>query len=229
MIKIIKEIMNFIREKYKNIWWFVFLLFFSPTLIRASYLKWELKENKDDVRDLIKNRNSLYLTITVLLAFILWILEDNIDKNCLKWLAISVGYYAFSRVNEIFISFIEDASSHLKYEERSSTLKYHERIPLAMKSYLELIILYGVIAYALQLFQKTMFCCGGFNCELDVWKTIYYSGVTITTLGYGDITPNHFITELMAVYEVANGFSLIIVSFTVYVARSISDQEHKKF
>ncbi len=221
--------MNFIREKYKNIWWFVLFLLFSPTLIRASYLKWKLKENKDDVRDLIKSRNSLYLTITVLLAVILWILEDNIDKNCLRWLAIGMGYYAFSRVNEIFISFIKDASSHLKYEERSSTLKYHERIPLAMKSYLELIILYGVIAYALQLFQITMFCCDDFHCQLDLWKAIYYSGVTITTLGYGDITPNHFIAELMAIYEVVNGFSLIIVSFTVYVARSISDQEHKKF
>jgi hypothetical protein len=32
----------------------------------------------------------------------------------------------------------------------------------------------------------------------------------------------------MAIFEVINGFSLIVVSFGVYVSRSISDQEYKQ-
>jgi hypothetical protein len=64
--------------------------------------------------------------------------------------------------------------------------------------------------------------------DFTIWQAIYYSGVTITTLGYGEITPCHFISQLMAIFEVNNGFSLIVVSFTVYVSRSISEQEYKQ-
>ena len=98
-----------------------------------------------------------------------------------------------------------------------------------MKSYIELIVLYGVISFTLNFFYQVMSCgCDSSSCTLSMWQAIYYSGVTVTTLGYGEIIPSSFSTQLMAIYEVISGFSLIVVSFAVYVSRSISGEEYKK-
>lgn len=183
-----------------------------------------MKENKSDVREFIIKKNWQYFYFAPLLAIVVGGLVKNNISNGFIVLA---GFYAFSRVNEIFYAFIKDATSHLRSEEHSSTLKYYERIPLAMRSYLELIILYGVIAYILNTFFQSF----SFSCEQNsfssIWQAIYYSGVTITTIGYGEITPNDFFSQAMALYEVINGFSLIVVSFAIYVSRSIADEEYK--
>ncbi len=201
-------------------------LFFtvSPSYLAASYLKAK-KDTKDEVRDFIIARNWQYFIVASLLAFAVSV---SAIFDISKWLVAIGGMYAFSRVNEIFIAFVKDASSHLRKEEHSSSLKYHERIPLAMKSYIELIVLYGVIVFGLHFFFQAMSCgTDSASCSLSMWQAIYYSGVTVTTLGYGEITPSSFSTQLMAIYEVINGFSLIVVSFAVYVSRSISAEEYK--
>ncbi len=205
------------------------LLFFvvSPSLLAASYLK-SKKKTPEEVRDFIIATNLQYFIIAPLLAIVVGV-GAIFDIILIQWLVAIGGLYAFSRVNEIFIAFVKDATSHLRNEEHSSSLKYHERIPLAMKSYIELIVLYGVIAFTLHFFFQAMSCgCNSASCSLNMWQAIYYSGVTVTTLGYGEITPNSFCTQLMSIYEVINGFSLIVVSFAVYVSRSISGEEFKK-
>ena len=66
------------------------------------------------------------------------------------------------------------------------------------------------------------------NCPItNIWDAIYFSGITIATIGYGDLVPKHSFSQFLAIYEVINGFVLIVVSFTVYVSRSISEGEHK--
>jgi len=54
--------------------------------------------------------------------------------------------------------------------------------------------------------------------------------VTITTLGYGDIHPNSTFYDIpiqvASSAEVINGFILIIVSFTIYVSKSLEAQEY---
>lgn len=202
------------------------ILFFlsSLTLLFAAYSK-SKKETKDDVSKFIIRRNLQYFVIAPFLAFFVWVFATY---NISKWIVAIGGLYAFSRVNEIFIAFIKDATSHLRKEEHASSLKYYERIPLAMKSYVELIILYGVISFVLHFFFQAMSRGEKASvCSLDMWQAIYYSGVTITTLGYGEITPNAFSTQLMAIYEVINGFTLIVVSFAIYVSRSVSNKEYK--
>ena len=39
-----------------------------------------------------------------------------------------------------------------------------------------------------------------------IWKHFYFSAVTLTTLGYGNITPNDAYTEFVAVLESIVGF-----------------------
>jgi voltage-gated potassium channel len=215
---------NHIKTEYRKDKKSVLFYAVSPSLLAASYSK-SKKKTKDEVRNFIIARNRQYFIIAPLLAIAVGV---SAVFDISQWFVVIGVIYAFSRVNEIFIAFVKDATSHLRKEEHSSSLKYHERIPLAMKSYIELIVLYGVIAFGFHFFFQAMSCgCDSEACSLNMWQAIYYSGVTITTLGYGEITPGSFSTQLIAIYEVINGFSLIVVSFAVYVSRSISDEEYK--
>jgi voltage-gated potassium channel len=134
-------------------------------------------------------------------------------------------YYCFSRVNEVFLSFLNDAFDKLEKKENDcdDTLKYHERIKLALKSYIELVLDYGIIFFVLtkDCFNQLLSCERAFNENVDnIFEAIYFSGVTMTTLGYGDLSPESVITKFFSLYAVANGMLLIIVCFTVYVSLS---------
>lgn len=218
------KLIEHIKSEYKKDWKSILFFLCSPSLLAASYSKSQ-KKSTDDVRAFIISKNWQYFIFAPVLVFIVGLASLY---EVTYWLVAIGGLYALSRVNEIFIAFVKDATSHLRKEEHTSSLKYHERIPLAMKSYIELIVLYGVIVFSLHFFYETMNCGDSSEaCSLNIWQAIYYSGVTITTLGYGEITPGSFSTQLIAIYEVINGFSLIVVSFAVYVSRSISGEEYK--
>jgi voltage-gated potassium channel len=46
---------------------------------------------------------------------------------------------------------------------------------------------------------------------------IYFSGVTLATLGYGDISPVHPFSKLLSVYEVLAGLLIVVISLALYV------------
>ena len=52
-----------------------------------------------------------------------------------------------------------------------------------------------------------------FNIKLSVFDSIYFSFVTITTLGYGDIIPLYDIAKIITICEVATGFIFIVLVF----------------
>ena len=95
-------------------------------------------------------------------------------------------------------------------------LHYYDRLKLAFRSYLELILDYGIMYYILSGFNmwENIYFDSEFNSILEA---IYFSASTITTLGYGDFAPISFVSQMFCSYEVINGFTLIVVSFTVYV------------
>jgi len=197
---------------------FSFLL--SPTYFHADYRKEKYRQNKKTVTKLLKKFNSFYLIASILIAFGV----TNIDIQSLyttEYRTITltitlfiIWIYPFSRANEVFYSFLKDAVEKVNNKERKSTLAYGDRIHLALKSYVELLINFAVIYYLL---PKEYF-----DGQIKtIFDAIYFSGVTITTLGYGDISPKHVFPQLLSVYEVLCGFSLVIVSFTVYVGKSM--------
>ena len=61
----------------------------------------------------------------------------------------------------------------------------------------------------------------------NIFDAIYFSGVTITTLGYGDFSPYASVPKLLVVLQVLSGFTLIVVSFAVYagVGKSTTHKE----
>ena len=51
---------------------------------------------------------------------------------------------AWSRINEIVYAFYRDAFSRLKSEQQSSDLKFYERLQMALKSYIGLVIYFAI-------------------------------------------------------------------------------------
>jgi voltage-gated potassium channel len=182
----------------------------SPTLALAVGLKSIFDKTKT-----IKTLNSIYLGIALVSAILLasFNLTREVLINDVGLISLIIwGYFLMSRNNEIFIAFLNDAFDKLNHPMNNSTnLSISDRIILSLKSYLELIINFAIVYFLLPMkFWKDN------NFPDDIESSIYFSGVTITTLGYGDISPCHWFPQFLTVYEVFCGFILLIVCFTIY-------------
>ncbi|MCG7568452.1 potassium channel family protein [Pseudoalteromonas sp. CNC9-20] len=192
----------------------------SPTYILAGYLK-----EKYDRTETIKVLNSFYLWVSIVSTISLLIYQEYFNpigklalNSQLNFVAIFTwSYFLFSRCNEIFWAFLKDAFEKMDKDIKpSSNLEPRDRIRLSLKSYLELVINFSILYLLLPLTS-------------DVWRNgvfpesitdaLYFSGVTITTLGYGDISPEHWWPQFLTVYEVFCGFTLLIVCFAIYAGK----------
>ena len=198
---------------------------FSPTYFYADYRKnkVEVASGKTARTDLIKKYNSRYLVASALLAigFGTTYQWNEYPEEYSTIYPIVIGLiiwlFPFSRSNEIFYAFIKDALDKVSHKASHSELTFSERIRLALNSYLELVINFGLIFYLLP--------CEWFNKQLEsMVDALYFSGVTITTLGYGDFSPAHFVPQFLVVYEVFCGFILLIVSFAIYSGRGLNEK-----
>ncbi|WP_114418197.1 potassium channel family protein [Marinospirillum perlucidum] len=196
--------------------WMKIFCLLSPTWLLAD----RFKKGCDRTR-VIKTLNSVYLSIAVasmvlVLAFQAWGAWQPWVRlhQALPLIVVFLwGYFLLSRCNEIFWAFLMDAFDKLDAAQKSSSwLTPRQRVALSLKSYLELVINFALI-YSL------------FPAQAAFWETrppgsllesLYFSGVTITTLGYGDLAPAHWALQLLTVYEVFCGFILLVVCFTVY-------------
>ena len=98
--------------------------------------------------------------------------------------------YGISRINEIAYAFYRDALTL----EKGSDLTAFDRIRMAMRSYFGLSFNFSLLYYFLPLQNL-------FNCKLaGYFQAFYFSGVTLATLGYGDIYPVRTLPRLLALY-----------------------------
>lgn len=192
----------------------------SPTYILAKYLK-----EKFDRTQTIKVLNSAYLWIAVVSCIALLIYQEYfapIGKLALNLqLDFAVvflwSYFLFSRCSEVFWAFLKDAFDKMdRGKKPESNLTPQDRIQLSLKSYIELVINFSFL-YLLLPPTDTVWR-GGSSPE-SIADALYFSGVTITTLGYGDISPTHWWPQFLTVYEVFCGFILLIVCFAIYAGR----------
>lgn len=192
----------------------------SPTYVLAKILK-----EKFDRTNTIKVLNSIYLWIAVVSCIALLIYQEYFAPIGKLALALQLNYVAlflwsyflFSRCSEIFWAFLKDAFDKMdKDKEANSKLTPQDRIQLSLKSYLELVINFSIL-YLLLPSTDTIWKNGSF--PESIADALYFSGVTITTLGYGDISPAHWWPQFLTVYEVFCGFILLIVCFAIYAGR----------
>lgn len=204
-----ESFINYIKRNYKEKYFGVL----SGTWLYADYKK-NLCSKKRYKRIIIKSLNSIYFRVCIVsLIFVLVFKYKGITTyqlvNPIKILWI---YYLISRINEISYAFFMDALDKLKDKESSkSDLTGYDRIKLIFKSYFELIINFAL------LYEMT---------PLDYWKdgsyptglldTLYFSVITITTTGYGDISPIHGWVKFLSMYEVITGIIMLVICFSIY-------------
>ncbi len=124
--------------------------------------------------------------------------------------AIILMAIAWSRINELVFAFYNDAIDILKGESQSSDLKPHERLQMALKSYMGLIVYFAII-YFFNLLESP------FSREPnDFFDSVYFSAITITTTGYGDIHPISWVMKAFTMYEVIAGYLMVVIVIATY-------------
>lgn len=195
---------------------FIKIIFYvlSPTYLYADYKKKKMNEREKALFILKKNKSYFIFSTIVFIIITIMDLLCKIDFNNYQYpIMLILFYHCFSRVNEIFIAFLSDVNEKLNNEFKLTFITYKLRMRLALFSYFELILNYTLIYWII---YKTF---GFFNhIQLNILNLLYFSGITITTLGYGDIHPIHFIPQIISIYEVFNGMLIVIVCFTIYVS-----------
>lgn len=128
---------------------------------------------------------------------------------------ILIAWYCLSRATEVFYAFVGDAIRIAHGHSSTSALTKADRIKLALWSYISLIVDFAIIYWIF----RAGFITEGTHEPMFYWigDALYFSGVTMATLGYGDIHPTLWVTKLLVIYQVACGISLLVLSFAIYV------------
>ncbi|MBW8722289.1 MAG: two pore domain potassium channel family protein [Polaromonas sp.] len=188
--------------------WSLLLLgvFLSPTRLLIQ----DLKENLEDAKPLLTAWNLFFfgLEIGIVLAL------GTLSWSEYFWLPLSLGFallwIAISRCNEIVYAFYADTMDKLDEKKSNTNLSPSDRIKMLMRSYFGLTTNFALIYYLLPTLYEP---------KLSSFATaFYFSGVTIATLGYGDIKPIDQASQLLAVYEVFSGILLVVLALAVYLA-----------
>lgn len=209
------------KKPIKTIRWL-----FSYTLCWSDYYKAQARSIRERGERVIR-LNKSYFMISLINTIIGVIINDRVPYDGLKGLLlIGLPIYALSRCNEVFMAFVRDVFDKLDKSKRDKNgLEYFERIQLALRSYVELIMHYALLYYLIDT-NALFYHLGeqGFERPLEhFFDAIYFSVITIVSVGYGDICPIHPITQALVIYEVISGMLLLVVSFTVYVNLTLDE------
>ena len=150
---------------------------------------------------------SFWLFVGELSAFVfLTLFVQGPPSPMSAWLYLPLLFWAWSRINEVCYAFYQDALTRTK----RSNLERWERIRMAMRSFFALCFNFALFFYFLPIPDL-------FNRGLDgFWEAFYFSGVTLATLGYGDISPAHRISQALALWEVLAGILIVAVAIARY-------------
>ena len=193
----------------------IIVLLLSPTRLVIDRLK-DNRTNAQSKADLLLRWNHRFFLYDLFVAFVGVVFSllppPHVLPQALGWVVFIVAY---SRCNEIVFALLHDVGRELDLAESSTTLTTGQRIKMAMRSYVGLFINFGVIYY----FVPKLFPAAFFAPPLDNFvDALYFSGVTIATVGYGDIKPAHVVTKLLVLYELFSGLLLLVVALSVYLS-----------
>jgi len=125
--------------------------------------------------------------------------------------------FPFSRVNELGLAFYRDAFQRFEAPLSATKITPVKRLQFLVLSYFEVAMQFGILFFCLP--------NGFFSQDFSsIIEALYFSAMTITTVGYGDIVPRKPLSQLACMYEVAIGFVLLIFALGSYLTTSTSIQ-----
>jgi len=115
----------------------------------------------------------------------------------------------YSRIFEIGYAFYNDSIDHLKVKPMRSGLRRHERLKLLGRSYIEVAICFASLYVVLP--------WNTFNHQnLNPFEALYFSWITITTTGLGDIFPVSTAAKCLCMVEIGIGIMLLVLAVGTY-------------
>ncbi len=138
-------------------------------------------------------------------------------------LYIPAALLGFWRINELVYAFYRDAMDRIEGYRSSDKFSPGQRIRLLMWAYSEIVLQFGIIHFAIDIHSKW----SAYTGITKVLDAIYFSGVTITTTGFGDIQPCSSAARLAALFESITGVLFIGLSLAVYLATKPTHRKAK--
>jgi len=206
-----------------------FLLFFGPVLNKAEVILIFLLglSSKIIVHKKIKRYFFIFLACLlvplffIFLAYFLGLLEAS-DQRTLTAIALHMGIVAF-----LALYALESLEEMMSSHQATFT-----EVVGALNTYIIFGLIYGEIYAMIAYFQKNAFSITEkiyaaaihHSPIYDSWPYIYFSFVTQTTLGFGDITPVSHLAQVMTISQGIFGqfYIAIVLAYLLhnYIARS---------
>lgn len=140
-------------------------------------------------------------------------------------------FYIFVLAGDIFLSVF----GHEKLEKKRGMVditNVHEmraEIISALVKYMGAIISFATIFNGLQkIFDGIAFHISH-PSPFPYFDLLYFSLVTITTLGYGDIQPTLWLSKSLVIFEIVFGLGFVLLLFTMLISLYIDIQRKKKY
>jgi hypothetical protein len=173
------------------------LAFISPTRVLFEKLG----------RITIQRWTTLFLVLNTAFLFLL----PTVQRHWPFWhgLVVLVWLLPFSRIVEVGYAFYNDTFDQLRRVPLRTKLDRVQRFKLLGRSYVEVSICFASLYLSLP-------WCRFNNAPSTGMEAAYFSWITITTTGYGDILPQGTFTRLLSMAKIGVGLMLLVFAVGTY-------------
>jgi Ion channel. len=96
-------------------------------------------------------------------------------------------------------------------------------------SYVSTVVIFGIFLLGSQtLLNKNVFKVMGRPGEIGIVDALYLSGITIATIGYGDITPIHWLAKFLVVIESMLGLGITAIVAGLFIGSLLSRVQQER-
>lgn len=140
-------------------------------------------------------------------------------------------FYVFILAGDVFFSVF----GHEKLEQKrgmidiTSVHEMREEIISALVKYLGGIISFATIYNGLQQISQGKAFIISHPSPIPYFDLLYFSLVTITTVGYGDIQPGLWVSKIFVISEILFGVGFALLLITMLISVYIDIQRKKKY
>jgi len=160
---------------------------------------------------------SFYAITLVLIA----VQRPELFANCGQIFRIFIGGIALSRICEIVHGFYKDAFDKLRGKASTTNISSTERLHWLGLSYIENVENFALLYYLDQTFWEP----GAFKAALlGMGDAVYFSIMTVTTTGYGDIAPVSPGAKMLCSFEAVSGVLLLVLVLAAYLSNVANTQ-----